>query len=134
MTPKAGEEMPNKVTSSTEQVPDKELPLVWTNVTIFIFLHATTFLGIYLGITQPTWQGWVLAVVSVFLSCLGTTAGAHRLWSHKAYKAKLPLRIFLMLLFSLAGQVGDTEIIRLHSNIFLFLRKIQFSFLFAFKN
>ncbi|XP_013790384.1 delta(9)-fatty-acid desaturase fat-6-like [Limulus polyphemus] len=104
MAPKAQEEMPNRVTTLTEQVKAEELPLVWTNVTIFIFLHATALLGLYVGVTQPTWQGWVLAVVSCFLSCLGTTAGAHRLWSHKAYSAKLPLRIFLMLLFSLAGQ------------------------------
>jgi fatty-acid desaturase len=27
---------------------------------------------------------------------LGTTAGAHRLWAHRTYKAKLPLRILLM--------------------------------------
>lgn len=28
---------------------------------------------------------------------MGITAGVHRLWSHRSYKAKLPLRIFLML-------------------------------------
>lgn len=34
----------------------------------------------------------------------GVTGGAHRLWTHKAYKAKLPLRIILMLCFTLSGQ------------------------------
>lgn len=29
---------------------------------------------------------------------LGITAGAHRLWSHRTYEAKTPLKIFLMLL------------------------------------
>ena len=38
------------------------------------------------------------------LSGLGITAGAHRLWSHRSYKAKLPLRIFLMICQSIAGQ------------------------------
>lgn len=28
---------------------------------------------------------------------MGVTAGAHRLWAHRTYKAKLPLRIFLMI-------------------------------------
>lgn len=28
---------------------------------------------------------------------LGVTAGAHRLWSHKTYKAKFPLRMMLMI-------------------------------------
>ena len=39
-----------------------------------------------------------------FMGGLGVTAGAHRLWSHESYKAKLPLRIFLAFWFVLAGQ------------------------------
>ena len=31
---------------------------------------------------------------------LGVTAGSHRLWAHKCYDAKLPLRVFLMLMNS----------------------------------
>ncbi|XP_042840219.1 stearoyl-CoA desaturase 5 isoform X2 [Prionailurus viverrinus] len=38
------------------------------------------------------------------LSALGVTAGAHRLWSHRSYKAKLPLRIFLAVANSMAFQ------------------------------
>lgn len=34
------------------------------------------------------------------LSALGITAGLHRLWSHRSYKAKLPTRFLLMLLES----------------------------------
>lgn len=37
-------------------------------------------------------------------AAFGITAGAHRLWSHKAYKARLPLRIFLMILQTIAFQ------------------------------
>lgn len=40
------------------------------------------------------------------LTALGVTAGAHRLWSHRSYKAKLPLRIFLAAANSMAFQVG----------------------------
>jgi fatty-acid desaturase len=36
---------------------------------------------------------------------LGITAGAHRLWSHRAYKAKWPMRLILMLFHTLAFQV-----------------------------
>lgn len=43
---------------------------------------------------------WVLYAISA----LGITAGAHRLWSHKSYQAKWPLRLFLMIGQSLAGQ------------------------------
>ena len=35
---------------------------------------------------------------------MGITAGAHRLWSHRSYKAKAPLRILLMCLNCMALQ------------------------------
>jgi hypothetical protein len=38
---------------------------------------------------------------------LGITAGAHRLWSHRAYKAKWPMRLILMLFHTSAFQVDD---------------------------
>lgn len=41
------------------------------------------------------------------VTALGVTAGAHRLWSHRSYKAKLPLRIFLAAANSMAFQVGS---------------------------
>lgn len=44
----------------------------------------------------------------------GITAGAHRLWSHKSYKARLPLRIFLMLLQTVAFQNSIFEWVRDH--------------------
>jgi stearoyl-CoA desaturase (delta-9 desaturase) len=37
-------------------------------------------------------------------SGLGITAGVHRLWSHRAYKAKWPLRFMLMIFNSIAFQ------------------------------
>ena len=35
----------------------------------------------------------------------GITGGAHRLWSHRSYKAKLPLQLILVFCYSVAGQV-----------------------------
>lgn len=39
------------------------------------------------------------------ISALGITAGAHRLWSHRTYKARLPLRLFLIIANTMAFQV-----------------------------
>jgi stearoyl-CoA desaturase (delta-9 desaturase) len=36
---------------------------------------------------------------------LATTAGAHRLWSHRAYKAKRVMSVILMLFHTMAFQV-----------------------------
>lgn len=38
---------------------------------------------------------------------LGITAGAHRLWAHRSYKAKWPLRLILMIFNTLAFQVSN---------------------------
>ena len=35
---------------------------------------------------------------------VGITAGAHRLWSHRTYKARLPLRLLLVAANSMAGE------------------------------
>ncbi|XP_062535970.1 stearoyl-CoA desaturase 5 isoform X3 [Armigeres subalbatus] len=44
----------------------------------------------------------------------GVTGGVHRLWCHKAYKAKLPLRIILMCCYSIAGQNTIYDWVRDH--------------------
>lgn len=40
------------------------------------------------------------------MSGLGITAGAHRLWAHRSYKAKLPLRVILMIFNTIAFEVN----------------------------
>lgn len=63
------------------------------------------------------WHSPCLCLAAYFcflLTALGVTAGAHRLWSHRSYKAKLPLRIFLAVANSMAFQVG-TECTFLHT-------------------
>lgn len=53
---------------------------------------------------------WVLndflAALLIHWGLLGITAGAHRLWSHKAYKAKWPLKLILTFFNTIAHQNG----------------------------
>lgn len=49
---------------------------------------------------------FAVVVVLIVGSGLGITAGAHRLWSHKAYKATWQLRLLLTFLFTISGQVS----------------------------
>lgn len=44
------------------------------------------------------------AFILYVLSGLGFTAGAHRLWSHRSYKAKLPLQVLLLVFNTIAHQ------------------------------
>merc|ERR1719473_252701 len=38
------------------------------------------------------------------VSAIGITAGPHRLWAHKSYQAQTPLRVLLMLMYTIAFQ------------------------------
>ncbi|KAG8190299.1 hypothetical protein JTE90_012587 [Oedothorax gibbosus] len=78
--------------------------VVWFNVLLFIYLHGSFLYGFYLGLTQAFVQTCVFAYIYGNLGGLGITAGAHRLWSHRSYKAKWPLRAFLSILSSIAAQ------------------------------
>lgn len=48
------------------------------------------------------------------LSAMGVTAGAHRLWAHRAYKAKWPLRVILAIFQTMAFQNHIYEWVRDH--------------------
>lgn len=48
---------------------------------------------------------FLLAFFLIFASGIGVTMGAHRLWSHRSFKATPALRLVLLWLHTLAGQV-----------------------------
>ncbi|XP_047208063.1 stearoyl-CoA desaturase b [Girardinichthys multiradiatus] len=77
--------------------------LVWRNIILMCFLHIGALYGLVL-IPSASWLtlGWT--ALCYLMSALGVTAGAHRLWSHRSYKASFPLRVFLALANSMAFQ------------------------------
>jgi len=100
------------VTNSEEETEDElmEVPeepytniIVWPNIFKFIILHSLALYGLTL-LPSITLYSWIWLLATYWISGAGITAGAHRLWAHKAYKAKLPLRLFLTLANSMAGQ------------------------------
>ena len=52
---------------------------------------------------------FVAVFIYGYIGCLGVTAGVHRYWTHKSYKAKLPLRILLATLYLMAGMVRKSK-------------------------
>uniref|UniRef100_A0A182K1K4 Fatty acid desaturase domain-containing protein n=1 Tax=Anopheles christyi TaxID=43041 RepID=A0A182K1K4_9DIPT len=87
---------------------------VWRNIIAFIYLHLGFLYGSYLLVTSAKWSTFFFALALGSCGALGITAGAHRLWSHRAYKAKWPLRLFLMLAQTLAFQNSVYEWVRDH--------------------
>jgi stearoyl-CoA desaturase (delta-9 desaturase) len=69
--------------------------IVWRNVILLSILHILAIYAWFLFLCCPDikWQTAVATFLfGIFSSSLGITAGAHRLWSHRSYKAKWPLR------------------------------------------
>lgn len=90
------------VNSITTKRPQSSI--VWRNVLLFVMLHASALYGVYLTFTKAMWSTFLFAFLLHLYGGLGITAGAHRLWAHKSYKAKWPLRFFLMLCNTIAFQ------------------------------
>jgi stearoyl-CoA desaturase (delta-9 desaturase) len=81
------------------------LDIVWRNVFLFIYLHGAAAYGAYLWVKgEVMWQTFLWAFMFYVMSGFGITAGAHRYWAHKSYKAKTPLRIFLAYMQTVAFQ------------------------------
>lgn len=96
------------------QTPKYEWNIVWRNVIAFIYLHGGALYGLYLIFTVARIYTALWAVFVAMVSAMGVTAGAHRLWAHRAYKAKWPMRIILMLCQSTAFQNHIYEWVRDH--------------------
>ncbi|KAK5650895.1 hypothetical protein RI129_001924 [Pyrocoelia pectoralis] len=88
--------------------------LKWFNIIAIAIVHV---LAAWTLIVFPYRQYiglFIYSHVIGHLTGLGVTGGAHRLWTHRCYKAKLPLRIFMMLCFSMAAQNNLFEWVRDH--------------------
>lgn len=113
--PSFKDELEPAVTPETHGGITKRPPMqiVWRNVIWLSYIHLLALFGLYLlpWASPATWA-WTLTCYCG--GALGITAGAHRLWSHRAYKARLPLRIFLAILNSMAFQNDIIEWSRDH--------------------
>lgn len=77
----------------------KRKQINWTNS---LFLMFTPILGIVgttllCAFSMVHWQTWVLAGTMLTACGLSITAGYHRLFAHKSYKAAWPIRLFFLL-------------------------------------
>ncbi|XP_034836869.1 acyl-CoA Delta(11) desaturase-like [Maniola hyperantus] len=96
------------------QAAPRNYEFIYHNVLLFSYLHIASLYGIYLACTTATWRSLIFHYLLQIVAFLGVTAGAHRLWSHRSYKAKMPLEIILMVLNSLAFVNTATHFARDH--------------------
>jgi stearoyl-CoA desaturase (delta-9 desaturase) len=81
----------------------KEGNLNWPMIIYIGLAHVAALVGL---LSLPQCNKWTLLWAFVLWPITGfaITGGVHRLWSHRSYKATFPLRVFLMLINSIANQ------------------------------
>lgn len=108
-----------------------KIELVWVRIIGFSVLHIAAVFGVYFSITSAKIatvlfgkfdeifvsaqkSKFALYSLKLFLGAflyafggLGITAGAHRLWTHRSYKANLTLRLLLTVMNTIAWQVNQ---------------------------
>lgn len=79
-------------------MPQKPI-INWTNTLFLIFIPIIGIVGtILLGwFSSISWATWILAAVMLVAGGLSITAGYHRLYSHKTYRAAWPVQLFFVL-------------------------------------
>lgn len=101
--------------NEVQSTPGFKTKVVWLNVLGYILFHTGMIYGYYLFVTaQMKLITFVWAWLVGFLALFSITMGAHRLFSHKAFKVAQPLRILLIFGFLLAGQNSLWEWVRDH--------------------
>ncbi|KAM3874184.1 stearoyl-CoA desaturase 5-like [Diretmus argenteus] len=88
--------------------------IVWRNVVLMALLHVAAAYSLVVVVPRTQSLTWMWSYVCFIATALGVTAGAHRLWSHRSYRAKLPLRVFLAAANSMAFQNDIFEWARDH--------------------
>lgn len=97
-----------------ERTFDFKAPIVWLNVIVAIAGHLLAVYGAVVYGPRATWPSWIFYLFYYLASGLGVTAGVHRYWSHKTYKAKLPFQIMLMVFNCISMQNDIIEWCRDH--------------------
>ncbi|XP_037913382.1 acyl-CoA Delta(11) desaturase [Hermetia illucens] len=86
----------------------------WPSVLFYIHLYILGLYGVIVLFTNTSLLTIIFTFVLIFAGIIGTTAGSHRLWAHRTYKANASLRFILMLCQTLTGQGSIYNWVQLH--------------------
>lgn len=94
--------------------PQTRQPIKWLNVVAIIVVHLVGLYGLIFWSLNMNWKTYIWGYILGLIGGFGVTAGAHRLWAHRAYKVKTPLKIILLICYSTAGQNTVYDWVRDH--------------------
>ncbi|CAO1312120.1 unnamed protein product [Diamesa hyperborea] len=78
--------------SKGEEIPYKK-KILWWSVVVFSLMHAGAVYGLFL---PKQWKTIAFALLHYFIGGFGVTAGVHRLFTHRTYRANAKLRLLLI--------------------------------------
>lgn len=87
-----------------QKLTPRKIELIWTNIIVLSVAHISAIYGFYLIFTSAHLYTTAFALLLYILSGTGIIAGAHRLWSHRSYKATRKLEILLMIMSTISYQ------------------------------
>ncbi|CAB0041500.1 unnamed protein product [Trichogramma brassicae] len=91
------------VDDSTQQWLILRKDIKWLNVIAITLLHLMALYGLLTVSYSQHKRTMTWAFVIVIFTGFGVTGGAHRLWTHRSYKANARMRVLLMICFITAG-------------------------------
>ncbi|KAH8359575.1 hypothetical protein KR093_007602 [Drosophila rubida] len=91
-------------TNDVTEAEFKKREAVWPLVLFYIHVYVLGVTGVYIACTAASWSTIFFTALLTLLGMLGVTVGVHRLWAHRTFTATAPLRLFLMLCQTMAGQ------------------------------
>ncbi|CAG2178905.1 unnamed protein product, partial [Oppiella nova] len=86
----------------TDNVKPFKREWVWRNIILMLIVHLSATNGFFLAIYTVSWKTFLFTYFLTLCCSFGIQVGAHRLWCHRTFKAKLPLQIMLMIFDTLA--------------------------------
>ncbi|XP_066137919.1 acyl-CoA Delta(11) desaturase-like [Euwallacea fornicatus] len=91
-----------------------ETKIYWGNLIGILVLHLLTLHAlITFNYIKDFWLFCYVLLIGE-IGAFGITAGAHRYWTHKCFKATLPLKVILLFCYSVAGQNTLLEWVKDH--------------------
>ncbi|KAL6426391.1 hypothetical protein ACFW04_009109 [Cataglyphis niger] len=104
----------NKTHIKSEGLFKFKTELKYWNAISIILLHTSMLYICYTFKWFEDFRTFIWMFIMGVIQAQGITAGAHRLWTHRAYKAKMPLRIILLICYCSAGQNNLYDWVRDH--------------------
>ncbi|XP_003247697.1 acyl-CoA Delta(11) desaturase isoform X2 [Acyrthosiphon pisum] len=96
------------------QFPVSKQEIIWTNVVFITLLHVLFVYCFCNYFFSTKWQTYVWSFIVGGIGGFGVTGGAHRYFTHRSFKAKLPLQLILILCYTVSGQNNIPDWVRDH--------------------